>query len=223
MGGRLCEQRSPSRGSADLVMVPIQQCEMIISERIRERVRAAYSAAAADPQGKHPFPVGRSFAESLGYPVGLLCKLPAVAVDSFTGVSNVAIFAEIHEGDVVLDLGCGAGLDSLIASDRVGGSGKVVGIDFSEPMLSRARAAATELGVQNVKFYNGSAERLPLRDGCVDVTLVNGIFNLNPQRRAIFQELARVIRLGGRVYAAERVLNEPLAPGTRLTEDDWFA
>jgi len=204
-------------------MVPSQQCEMISRERIRERVRAAYSAAAADPQGKHPFPVGRSFAESLGYPPGLLWVLPASALDSFAGVSNVAILAKLHQGDVVLDLGCGAGLDSLIAAHRVGRSGKVIGIDFSEAMLARARAAAIELGVQNVSFYNASAESLPLRDGCVDVALVNGIFNLNPQRRAIFQELARVIRLGGRVYAAELVLKEPLPSGTRLTEDDWFA
>ncbi len=204
-------------------MVPVQQCEMSTSERIRERVRAAYSAAAADPEAKHPFPVGRSFAESLGYPAQVLGALPAAAVDSFAGVSNVAILAEIHEGEVVLDLGCGAGLDSLIAAHRVGRSGKVIGIDFSEPMLSRARTAALELGVQNVSFYNTSAERLPFRDGCVDVALVNGIFNLNPQRQAISQELARVIRLGGRVYAAELVLKEPLPSGTRLTEDDWFA
>ncbi len=204
-------------------MVQVQQCEMISSERIRERVRAAYSAAAADPQGKHPFPVGRSFAESLGYAAGLLGTLPAAALDSFAGVSNVAILAELREDDVVLDLGCGAGLDSLIAAQRVGRGGKVIGIDFSEAMLSRARAAAIELGVQNVSFYNASAESLPLRDGCVDVALVNGIFNLNPQRRGIFRELARVIRLGGRVYAAELVLKEPLLSGTRLTEDDWFA
>ena len=204
-------------------MVSVQQREIISSERIRERVRAAYSAAAADPEAKHPFPVGRSFAESLGYPAALLCVLPAMAIDSFTGVSNVAILAETHQGDVVLDLGCGAGLDSLIAAHRVGRGGKVIGIDFSEPMLSRARAAALELGVQNVSFYNASAERLPLRDGCVDVVLVNGIFNLNPQREAIFQELARVIRLGGCLFAAELVLKEPLPSGTRLTEDDWFA
>jgi ubiquinone/menaquinone biosynthesis C-methylase UbiE len=149
--------------------------------------------------------------------------LPVAAVDSFTGVSNVAIFAEIHEGDVVLDPGCGAGLDSLIAAHRVGPSGMVIGIDFSKSMLMRARGAAVALRAQNVRFYVATAERLPLKDGCVDVVLVNGIFNLNPQREPIFRELARVIRPGGCLFAAELVLKEPLAPGTRLTEDDWFA
>jgi len=116
----------------------------MINQHLRNGVRQAYSDVAKNPQAEHPFPVGRQFAESLGYPPGLLADLPALAVEAFTGVSNVAIFADIPEGATVLDLGCGAGLDSLIAAKRVGPAGHVIGLDFSEPMLARAWQAAAE-------------------------------------------------------------------------------
>src|SRR5574341_871346 len=115
--------------------------EMNKAAQLREGVRQAYSAAAENPQAKHPFPVGRQFAESLGYAPDALAGIPAAAVDTFAGVSNVAVFAEIPPGATVLDRGCGAGLDSLIAARRVGPAGLVIGVDFSEAMLHRARQA----------------------------------------------------------------------------------
>jgi len=121
-------------------------------------------------------------------------------------------------GSRVLDLGCGAGLDSLIAAERVRPGGEVLGIDFSADML--ARAAST--GVENIAWCRASAEALPLADGSVDVVLVNGIFNLNPGRSRIFAELARVVRPGGRVHAAELVLRGPL-PEAERTDANWFA
>ena len=192
-------------------------------EQLRDGVRKAYSAAAERPQDKHPFPVGRSFAESLGYSQDLLAALPSVSVDAFSGVSNVAVFAEIPVGAVVLDLGCGSGLDSLIAAQRVGPEGRVIGVDFSEAMLARARQATVELGVGNVDFYRADAEKLPIEDGLIDVALANGIFNLNPERGAIFGELARAVRQGGAVYAAELILREPLPPEIQDSESNWFA
>ena len=191
--------------------------------RLRDGVRRAYSAAAERPQGTHPFPVGRALAESLGYPQDLLAALPPVSVDAFSGVSNVAVFAEIPVGAVVLDLGCGAGLDSLIAAERVGPRGRVIGVDFSEAMLARARQSAAEVGVGHVEFYQADAEKLPIEDGLIDVALVNGIFNLNPERDEIFGELARVVRQGGEVYAAELILHEPLPPEILDSEANWFA
>lgn len=193
------------------------------AQDLRGGVRRAYSAVADRPLDKHPFPVGRQFAESLGYPPNLLASMPSVAVDAFTGVSNVAVFADIPEGAAVLDLGCGAGLDSLIASRRVGPEGKVTGIDFSDAMLIRARRAVVEAGADNVEFMAGDAESLPLEDGSIDVALANGIFNLNPARQAIFRELARVMRTGGAVYAAELVLREPLPRAIQVSEAEWFA
>jgi arsenite methyltransferase len=193
------------------------------ARRIREAVREAYTAASEDPRGKHAFPVGREFAQSLGYPSSLLTELPAASVEAFSGVSNVSVTAEIPEGASVLDLGCGSGVDSLIAAKRSGPRGKVVGVDFSASMLERARRAASEAGLDNVVFCRADAEALPIKSGSIDVALVNGVFNLNPSRTAIFGELARVLRRGGLVYAAELVLRGPLAAEIRSSETDWFA
>lgn len=190
---------------------------------IRDRVREAYSLAAHSPDDKHPFPVGRTFAESVGYPAALLDSLPSTCVEAFAGVSNVALFAEIPEGATVLDLGCGAGLDSLIAARRLGLAGKVIGIDFSDTMLSRARKAAQEAMVVNISFERADAEHLPLGADSIDVALANGIFNLNPARESIFRELARVLRPGGVVYAAELILADALPTNVKQSDADWFA
>ena len=189
----------------------------------RRKVRDAYSAAAVCPEDKHAFPLGRRFAESLGYSAGLLAELPVACVEAFSGVSNVSSSAEIRPGSVILDLGCGAGLDSLIAAERTGREGRVVGIDFSLAMLSRARQGAAQVGIGNVVFSQADAERLPLRDKSVDVALVNGIFNLNPARESIFGELGRVVRRGGAVYSAELILKEPLPQEQTACEANWFA
>jgi ubiquinone/menaquinone biosynthesis C-methylase UbiE len=167
--------------------------------------------------------VGRQFAESLGYSAALLANLPDASVETFAGVSNVSMFAEIPKGSAVLDLGCGAGLDSLIAADRTGREGCVVGVDFSAPMLSRARRSASEAGIGNVVFCQADAETLPLRDESVGIVLVNGIFNLNVARQSIFRELGRVVQRGGAVYAAELVLKQPLPVEQQASESNWFA
>lgn len=193
-----------------------------LSLQLRSAVQKAYSAAAEKPFEKHAFPVGRVLAERLGYPAELLDSLPPISVEAFAGVSNVAVFAAIAPGATVLDLGCGAGLDSLIAARRVGGGGRVIGIDFSDSMLARARQAAAMLGV-DVTFVRGDAERLPLEGAAVDVALVNGIFNLNPARAQIFRELARVLRPGGHVYGAELILREAVSKPGHFTEAEWFA
>lgn len=192
-------------------------------QQLRSSVCKACSAAAEQPEAKHPFPVGRTFAESVGYPASLLDQLPTVASEAFTGVSNVSLFADIPAGAVVLDLGCGAGLDSLVAAHRAGLQGKVVGVDFSEAMLNRASHAATEAQMHNIELRRGDAESLPLEDNSVDVAIINGIFNLNPVRETIFHELARVVRPGGSVYSAEIILREPLPPEEQRDITNWFA
>jgi arsenite methyltransferase len=191
--------------------------------KLREAVCQVYSAAAQKPAEEETFPLGRDFAESLGYPPDLLAGMPAISVDAFTGVSNVSLFADIPTGTTVLDLGCGAGLDSLIASGRVGSTGKVIGVDFSDAMLARARKAAAEYGVNNVEFRHADAEDLRIAEGTIDIALVNGIFNLNPDREAIFRELARVLRPGGGVYAAELILREPLPAEILKNPGSWFS
>jgi SAM-dependent methyltransferase len=181
-------------------------------------VREAYSAAARDPSGQHPFAVGRELALGVGYPAEVLDRLPGAAVASFAGVAAVSVTAALGLGDRVLDLGCGAGLDSLVAAERVGPGGEVLGVDFSADMLARAASA----GAGRVTWARASAEALPLADASVDVALVNGIFNLNPGRSRILAELARVVRPGGRVHAAELILRGPL-PEAERTNANWFA
>lgn len=199
----------------------------VLSETTRARlsraVRDAYSSVAIEPRATHPFPVGRDFALSLGYPADLLDAIPGVAVDAFTGVSNLAVLADVARSARVLDLGCGAGLDSLIAARRAGPSGRVIAVDFSAAMLERAHTAQAQARARNVLVCRGDAEHLPVRSATIDVALVNGIFNLNPGRATIFGELARVVRAGGAVFAAEIVLREPLPPTTQFSEADWFA
>jgi arsenite methyltransferase len=193
------------------------------ASEIRENVRKAYSKAAQRPHDKHPFPVGCQFALALSYPEELLASLPAECVEAFSGVSNVSILAKIPVGSVVLDLGCGAGLDSLVAARRAGMKGKVLGVDFSEGMLRRARKAAAQAGADNVEFCLAGAQSLPLGSASIDVAVINGIFNLNPARATIFKELARVMRPGGETYAAELVLKEPLSRAEQESESNWFA
>lgn len=185
----------------------------------------AYSAAAQRPRDKHAFPLGRSFAQSIGYGPDVLDTMPPVACEAFTGVSSVSVFADLPAGATVLDLGCGAGLDTLIAARRVGDAGRVIGVDFSDAMLVRARDAVCEAGATNVEIRYAAAESLPFEDALFDVALVNGLFNLNPAREAIFSELARVVRPGGSVWAAELVLTDGAESNPRpcLNVRDWFA
>ena len=190
---------------------------------LREGVRRAYGKAAENPSAQHPFPVGRTFAESVGYPAELLENLPAVSVQAFAGVSNTSVLADIPPGATVLDLGGGGGLDSIIAARRTGPTGKVICVDFSPSMLKRARQGGTEAGTENIYYHLSDAQELPIPDQSVDVALANGIFNLNPDRDLIFSELARVLKPGGSVYAAELILRQPLAEELEADETNWFA
>lgn len=192
------------------------------NQNVRDAVRAAYSKAARKPRVSHPFPVGSRFARSVGYSPNLLKDVPKRSIESFTGVSNVSVFAEIDAG-TVLDLGCGAGLDAIVGSRRIGDRGLVVGIDFSPEMIIRARQAVAESGLENIDLIVGGGEDLPVADRSIDVAMVNGIFNLNPYRDQIFRELARVVKPGGRVWSAEIILREALADAHKRSEAAWFA
>ncbi len=189
---------------------------------LRDGVRDVYSSIAQQTARHLPFPTGRALAEDLGYPSTLLDTIPATSVEGFCGISNVSLFARIPAGATVLDLGAGAGLDTLIAARRTGEQGKVIAIDFSAEMAGRARLAAAEMRAANVNVYLTDAEQLPIKDASIDVALINGIFNLNPYREQIFSELSRVLKTGGSVYAAELVLTGPLPAESQNSAADWF-
>ncbi len=187
------------------------------NSELRDQVAQAYSRLALDPQDSSPFPAGRSLAESLGYPISLLDELPPEVVETFAGVTPISLSAQLQPGQKILDLGCGAGLDSRIAALRVGLQGTVVGVDFSSAMLDRARRAGVP---NNVRFVASGAEGLPFVDESFDVVLVNGIFNLNPDRTAIFREMHRVLRPGGQAFVAELIVKpEAQVPDT---PGNWF-
>jgi arsenite methyltransferase len=199
------------------------QVSIAKEDLLRAKVNEAYSAVATRPEQKHPFPIGRELAENLEYPSDVLGGVPQLSVEAFAGVSNVSLFADLPASSTVLDLGCGAGMDSIIAARRVGPAGRVIGIDFSEAMLARARTAKEMVDLPHLEFQQSDAECLPLADESIDVALVNGIFNLNPKRKEIFSELARVLRPQGRAYVAELILNTQLPEGDHASESNWFA
>jgi arsenite methyltransferase len=188
---------------------------------LRDEVHDAYARIAVEPLRRHPFPVGRALTEMVGYPAAWLARTSEAAIDAFAGISCLPCFADVPGGSQVLDLGCGSGLDSLLAART---ASRVLGVDFSPQMLARAQAAADSAGVTNVEYRLGAAEAIPAETGSIDVAIVNGIFNLNPARTEIFRELARVVRDGGCVFAAELILAQPL-PADRppASQADWFA
>ncbi len=190
---------------------------------IRQQVRDVYSEVADEPSKKQPFPCGEWFAASVGYPQEVLDALPDQVKASFTGVSNIAIVAEISECSTVLDLGCGAGLDSFVTAGRVGPGGHVIGLDFSRAMVRKAGASAQDLGIQNLDFLAGDAESLPIASESVDVVLVNGIFNLNLDRSSIFRELGRVVKPGGQVFAAELIAIDGASAPVEAAPENWFS
>jgi ubiquinone/menaquinone biosynthesis C-methylase UbiE len=180
-----------------------------------------YSAIGAAPAEEPSIPVGREWAIALGYPERLLESIPTAAVDAFTGIGAPLLLADLKGGDVVLDLGCGAGVDAILASSAVGKAGQVRAVDFAPAMVGRARSAVSEAGCHNVSVREASAVSLPLADQSVDVVLVNGLFNLTPDKEAVVRELQRVLRQSGRIVASEIVITDG-KPAARPDLESWF-
>lgn len=156
--------------------------------KLHDQVRVAYSAVATSPADNQLFACGRQLAEDLLYPPDLLDSLPASSVEAFCGVGNVSLYANIKAGDVVLDVGCGAGLDTLVAARR---AARVIGVDFSPAMIVRAQSSLLHAGLAHkVTLLEAEAQSLPLPEASIDLAMVNGLFNLNPFREQAFLELS---------------------------------
>jgi ubiquinone/menaquinone biosynthesis C-methylase UbiE len=147
--------------------------------------------------------------------------VPDGAVESFAGVANPFSLGRLSPGERVLDLGSGAGTDSLVAAQMVGPGGRVTGIDMTPEMVAKARAAATALGVDNVEFLEGEAERLPFPDASFDVVISNGVIDLIPDKDAVFAELYRVLEPGGRIQVADVTIQNPVSAEGRRNIDLW--
>src|SRR5436305_12522543 len=173
-------------------------------------------------QGKEfIFPTGRAWAQDLGYPQPELSHVPDATVESFAGVANPWVHGRVKAGETVLDLGCGAGTDLLIAAQMVGPQGRVIGIDMTESMLARARESAAAMGMENVELHESLIESLPLADASVDVVISNGVIDLVPDKDAVFGEIDRVLRPGGRLQIADVVIHTEVSEDARKRIDLW--
>jgi arsenite methyltransferase len=187
---------------------------------LREEIQKTYADVSTKPEEDFIFPTGRAWAEDLDYPPEL-AGVPEASVESFAGVANHFTLGRIEEGANVLDLGCGAGTDLLIAAQMVGPNGKAIGIDMTPAMLERARESARQMGLDNVELYEGLIESLPLDDESVNVIISNGVIDLVPDKDAVFSEIDRVLRPGGRLQIADVVIHKEVSEDARKRIDLW--
>jgi arsenite methyltransferase len=187
---------------------------------LKSEIQKTYASVSAEPERDFIFPTGRAWAEDLRYPEEL-ANVPEPAVESFAGVANPWELGRLAPGERVLDLGSGAGTDSLVAAQMVGEAGRVIGIDMTPEMLAKARAAATEMGATNVEFVESEAEHLPFEDETFDVVISNGVIDLIPDKDAVFAELHRVLVPGGRLQLADVTIQNPVSEEGRRKIDLW--
>jgi SAM-dependent methyltransferase len=193
------------------------------TRRLREEVSLVYARVAESPDGDFHFHRGPYYAaEFLRYDADELRMLPARSTAAFAGVGNPHAIGVIERGAVVADIGCGGGMDLLLAARRVGGSGRAIGIDMTESMRRLAGEAALEAGLgDTVEIREGDAEDLPLEDSTIDVVISNGVLNLATDKRKAFAEIARVLKPGGRLQLADIVVESELSEAIRSDIDLW--
>jgi SAM-dependent methyltransferase len=189
---------------------------------LRDEIQKTYTDVSTEPGQEFIFPTGRAWAEDLGYPQPELSNVPEATVESFAGVANPHVLGRIDEGATVLDLGCGAGTDLLIAAQMVGPEGHVIGVDMTPGMLRLAMASAREMGVADrVELRESLIESLPLPNEEVDVVISNGVIDLVPDKDAVFAEIDRVLKPGGRLQFADVVIHTEVSEDARKRIDLW--
>ena len=187
---------------------------------LKSEIKKTYASVSEDPERDFIFPTGRAWAEDLRYPPEL-ANVPETVVESFAGVANPWQLGRLAPGERVLDLGSGAGTDSLVAAQMVGEQGAVTGIDMTLQMLTKARTAAAEMNASNVEFVESEAERLPFPDESFDVVISNGVIDLVPDKEAVFGELFRVLVPGGRIQIADVTIQNPVSAEGRRNIELW--
>ena len=188
---------------------------------LRGEIQNEYSEVATQPDKGFHFHTGRVLAEKLGYAPEDIDAVPRCSLDPFAGTGNPHSLGSIVSGATVVDLGCGAGFDTLIAARRVGPSGRVIGVDMTEQMLARARQGAAEMGASQVEICPGFIEELPIPDGVADYVISNGVFNLCPDKPKALAEMHRVLKPGGHLYVGDILVQRPVPEGARGNIDLW--
>ncbi len=188
---------------------------------LRTAIQEEYQAVALTPgQGFH-FHTGRPLIRILGYRDVWLEGIPETSIESFAGTGNPFSIGEIRPGEQVVDVGCGAGIDSLIAARMVGPTGRVIGVDMTPAMLAKARRSAAEAQLTNIDFVEGFAESLPVPDGWADIVISNGVLNLMPDKPAALKEMARVLKPGGRLQIGDILVQKAVPTSAKRRIDLW--
>ena len=190
-------------------------------KRIREGIDEKYKRVAVSPEGKFSYPTGRAGLERQKYDPEITQSLPEDVLTSYCGVGNPFTLGSVSRGETVLDIGCGAGVDTLIAAILVGPEGRVTGIDLIPEMLTRARANLRETSLKNVTFQEGSAEQLPFPDETFDVVISNGVFNLIPDKAKAVREVFRALKPSGRFLLADQILTGEMPADTESVVKNW--
>ena len=190
-------------------------------ELFRRQVRERFQRVADEPDQEETFPIGPESAKALGYDADEINSLPLSVTESFAGVGNPLSLDVLQSGQTVLDVGSGAGLDSILAARRVGPTGKVIGIEMTEAMINKARRNVELLQLKNVEFVHGQADGLPLPDAIVDVAITNGVLNLCPEKPKVLEEVFRVLRPGSRLQMADILLHPDVTHEEVATKGSW--
>ena len=189
---------------------------------LRSEISTIYGRVAEQPDGEFHFHRGSAYAaEFLGYDAGELAELPSDCTASFAGIGNPLAIGPIHQRETVLDIGCGAGMDLLLAAKRTGSRGHAIGVDMTQAMVECARKSAAALGLRQVEIRRGDATVLPVDDESVDVVSSNGVLNLVPEKERGFAEIVRVLKPGGRLHLADIALDVELPEDARRNIDLW--
>jgi arsenite methyltransferase len=190
--------------------------------RLRDEVQATYERVALAPEGSFHFHRGPQYAATrLGYDATELASLPADVTSSFAGVGNPHAIAPLATATTILDMGCGAGTDLLLAARHVGSSGRAIGVDMTPAMLSAAARGAAACGLEHVETRLGDATELPADAGSVDTVISNGVLNLVPDKLRAIREIWRVLRPGGRVQLADITIGVALSESALRDIDLW--
>jgi arsenite methyltransferase len=188
---------------------------------LRTAIQDEYAEVATQPDKGFHFHTGRPLARLLGYPAELTEPLPEPVIESFAGVGNPFVSGDLRPGEVVVEIGSCAGFDANLAARQVGPSGRVIGVDMTPAMLEKVRSNVESMGLGNVEFRQGYMEELPIDDATADVVISNGVINLSPDMEAVFREIARVLKPGGRIQIADIVVARTVPDAAKENIDLW--